>query len=65
MSLRRKVNIFISVEENIERLYYNRGDCKLFDDAVAPSVVSLFGIFRMSLFLYKSAAFRDSCVLVS
>jgi len=36
---------------------YNRGDVKLFDDAVTQSVVSLFGVFRMSLFLYKSTAF--------
>ena len=53
MSLGWKIDICIAVEENTECLYYNRGDFKLFDDAVTPSVVSLFGIFGLSLLLHK------------
>jgi len=34
-------------------LYDNRGDFKLFDDAVIPNVASVFNFFRISLFLYR------------
>jgi len=53
VSLRRKVDIFICIEENMKCLYDNRGDFKLFDDAVIPNVASVFNFFRISLFLYR------------
>jgi len=53
VSLGWKIDMCIAVEQNRGCLYYNRGDFKLFDDAVTPSVVSSFGIFGLSLLLHK------------
>jgi hypothetical protein len=53
LSVRRKVDIFVAVDECMVRLCCNRAASKLFDDAVTPSAVSSFGIIRLSLLLNR------------